>query len=94
MCAACRTVRIVQTVGGGALGSNSEVRQTSDSKANEAKCGKGKTTPHRLFPVGVAGIFVLCLDSNAKRKKKIQRVRVVVGHLIEMRPLRGGLNVS
>lgn len=70
MCAACRTVRIVQTVGGGALGSNSEVRQTSDSNANEAKCGKGKKTPHRLFPVGVAGIFVLCLDSNAKRKKK------------------------
>lgn len=71
---------LFQAVGGS--GSNSEVRQTSDNKRNQSQMIGGNKSHTDFCPVGVVGIFSLPVFTRKKKR------------LIEMRPLRGGLNVS
>ena len=76
---------LFQAVGG--CESNPEVRQTRDN--NTAKCRgvKKKKPSHRLWFVDVVGISSSPVFYPAQKIRK-------KGGLIEMRPLRGGLNVS
>lgn len=71
----------------GGFGSNTEVRQTSDNNATEAKCWRGerkKKIPHRLCLVGLVGISSLHVFYPQKKKQR----------LIEMRELRGVFYIS
>lgn len=70
MCAACRTVRIVQTVGGGALGSNT-VKWDKQATATQTKPNVAKERkPHTDFALLVWQEFSSSAWIQTQKKKK------------------------